>query len=342
MGMTTGTFLDACYGRNTGSIPIWIMRQAGRYLPEYQKIRDSVSFEELCHRPELIAKVVAQPIERFGLDATILFSDILTLLEPMGIEVSFPEGGPRLKPQINSLSTVERLKKVTPSHDLIFVLEGIVHIKKAMPEIPLIGFSGSPFTLACYLIEGRTSRTFDGARQFLYAYPSAADLLFDKLTEAVSDYLAAQIEAGVDSVQIFESWGGILPYDDFDRWVIQPVRNIFAHIGKKVPRLLFVNNIAPYLDLIRSIDCEVIGVDQRVQLGQVATALPHHTIQGNLDPAVLFGSPDYVRRRSERVLTSMPDHERFIFNLGHGILPRTPLKSVKAMVSAVHSYRRHQ
>jgi len=341
MGIATNTFLDACYGRNTGRIPIWIMRQAGRYLPEYRNVRAEVSFEELCRRPDLIATVVAQPVARFELDAAILFSDILTLLEPMGINVSFPEGGPRLTPTVTALADVERLKTVDPSRDLAFVLEGITRIKETLSHLPLIGFSGSPFTLACYLIEGHTSRTFDSAKQFLYAQPSAAALLFDKLTQAVSDYLKAQVQAGADAVQIFESWGGVLPHDDFQRWVVQPVQEIFRHLGQKVPRLLFVNNIAPYLDLIRNVGCEVVSVDYRVSLKQAATVLPRHTIQGNLDPAVLFATPEYVRQRTEQLLADVPEPARFIFNLGHGILPHTPLESVEAMVSAVHSYRRN-
>jgi uroporphyrinogen decarboxylase len=334
------TFLDACHGRNTGRIPVWIMRQAGRYLPEYREVRAGVSFQELCRSPELIAKVVAQPVKRFALDAAIVFSDILTLLEPMGVKVTFSNGGPKLEPQVNTPAAIEKLKCVAPARELAFVLESIARIKETMPDIPLIGFAGSPFTLACYLIEGRTSRTFDRARQFLHANPTAADTMLDKLVTAVTDHLTSQIEAGADAVQIFESWGGVLSRDDFARWVVRPVREIFESLGNRVPRLLYVNNIAPYLDLVRDIDCEVVGVDHRVELGHVAAALPRHAVQGNLDPTVLFGSSRYVQKRTEQVLASMPDHRRFIFNLGHGILQHTPLESVEIVVSTVHDYRK--
>lgn len=340
MGLTNGSFIDACYGRNKGPIPVWIMRQAGRYLPDYQGVRSRVSFQELCRSPDLIAEVAWQPVNRFGFDAAILFSDIMTMLEPMGMKISFPNGGPQVAEPIRTPDDVKRLGRLNPVEDLPFVLEGIKKIKERLPETPLIGFAGAPFTLACYLIEGQGSKTFNQAKQFLHQFPDAAAELFDKLSEALTVYLRAQIEAGADAVQLFESWGGILSHDDFDHWSASQANKIFSGLATYgVPRILFVNGVAPYLDLVRDIECEVIGVDYRMQLKQAADALPNKAVQGNLDPIALFGPTEQVIVRTRKILDSLSDHDRVIFNLGHGILPATPLASVEAVVKTVHSYR---
>lgn len=340
MGLTGNNFVDACYGRNTGRIPIWIMRQAGRYLPEYRSVRETVSFLELCRTPRLIAEVVRQPMERFGLDAAILFSDILTVLPPMGITIEFPNGGPIISPPITSPKDVERLKDYDTAGELHFVYEGIREIKKVLPDKPLIGFAGSPFTLACYLIEGRGSKNFAKAKAFLHRYPEASKRLIDLLADITSRYLAAQVDAGADAVKIFESWGGVLSQNDFRRWCADPIDRIFRTIAdKKVPRILYVNNVAPYLPIVREIECEVVGIDYRIDLAEAARALPNKAIQGNLDPAVLFGPPEHVADCTRRILDSIDSHDRLIFNLGHGILPETPVASVHAVVDTVHNYR---
>ncbi len=338
--MTNGTFIDACYGRNKGGIPIWIMRQAGRYLPEYLKIREKVSFSQLCRSPKLIAEVVRQPIARFDLDAAILFSDILTMLEPMGMDVSFPDGGPRIAKPITTPEDVKRLKDFDVEKELSFVLDGIREIKKTMPDKPLIGFVGSPFTLACYLIEGKGSKTFDSAKRFVHQHPEAADEMFELLSEVIARYLKAQVEAGADAVQIFDSWGGILSRHDYRRWSAQPVGKILDRLKSlNVPRILFVNNVAPYLDIVNELDCEVVGIDYRVDLAAAAAALPNKAIQGNLDPSVLFNQPEVVIKRTTEILDSISNPDRLIFNLGHGIQPKTPIESVQALVETVHKYR---
>jgi len=337
--IANSNFIRACYGRNEGRIPLWIMRQAGRYLPEYQKIREQVSFQELCRSPQLIAEVVRQPVERFGLDAAILFSDILTILEPMGVAVDFPEGGPQLEFCITEPADVKKLSTFDIKKELSFVLDGIREIKKILPDTPLIGFAGSPFTLACYLIEGQGSKNFNQAKKFIHRYPQAAKEMFDLLTNPLAEYLQAQIDAGAEAVQLFDSWGGVLSTEDYRRWSAGPSNRIFQRLGSStVPRILFVNNIAPYLDIIRDIDCEVIGVDYRIDLAQAAKALPGKSIQGNLDPAVLFSTPKEVIKETTRILESLPRHNNYIFNLGHGILPETPLESVQAMVETVHNF----
>lgn len=340
MGISKTAFIDACFKRNKGPIPVWIMRQAGRYLPDYQKIRSEVSFQQLCESPDLIAEVVYQPVHKFGLDAAILFSDIMTMLNPMGMEVGFPNGGPEIAKPIRTPDDVERLGKLDPEKDLPFVLEAIRKIKERMPDTPLIGFAGAPFTLACYLIEGKGSKTFNKAKQFLHQYPDAARELFQRLTDALTIYLKAQVEAGAEAIQLFESWGGILSHDDFAQWSATPNNQIFSALaGTGVPRILFVNGVAPYLDLVNDIDCDVVGVDYRMKLSQAMAALPDKAVQGNLDPTVLFGTAEHVTGRTRAILNSVTDHDRLIFNLGHGILPATPLESVAAVVETVHNYR---
>jgi uroporphyrinogen decarboxylase len=340
MGISDTTFIKACYGKNDGRIPIWIMRQAGRYLPEYRAVREQASFVEMCRSPELITKVVRQPIERFGFDAAILFSDILTMLTPMGMEFEFPDGGPRVSNPIGNPHDIDGLHDMDPTAELGFVLDGIRQIKSELPDTPLIGFTGSPFTLACYMIEGMGSKSFDRARRFLHEYPKAAERLFDLLADNIARYLNAQIEAGAEAVQLFESWGGILSREDYRRWSAAPIQRIFGRLKSEgVPRILFVNNVAPYLDIVRDIDCEVIGVDFRADLAAAAAALPGKSVQGNLDPSFLFGSREQLVAEATRILDSMDDLDRLIFNLGHGIQPQTPLEAVEAVVATVHNYR---
>ena len=341
MGVSSSPFLHACWGRNAGRIPVWIMRQAGRYLPEYRQLRERVSFTQLCKSPDLIAEVVAQPIDRFGLDAAILFSDILIPLEPLGVGISFPEGGPVLSSKITSPADIDRLQTYDIATHLPYVLDGVRAIKKRLPDLPVIGFAGSPFTLACYLIEGKGSRDFDKVKQFMHRHPQAAEQLINVLADVMAAYLAAQLDAGVDAVQLFCSWDGILSKDDFYDWSVRPARRIFDALRSyQAPRILFVNNIAPYLDIVGEVDCEVLSVDYRVDLGEVARALPHRALQGNLDPSALFEPAARVIERTLQILDTLERHDNLIFNLGHGIQPETPIESVQALVETVHGYRR--
>ncbi|MBD3401515.1 uroporphyrinogen decarboxylase [candidate division GN15 bacterium] len=340
MGLTDSAFVRACRGCNDGPIPVWIMRQAGRYLPEYRAVREKVSFQELCRSPELITEVVKHPIARFDLDAAILFSDILTMLEPMGMQIDFPEGGPVLANPIESPADVDRLRDIDVEKELSFVLAGIREIKRALPDKPLIGFIGSPFTLASYMVQGSGSKNFARAKRFLHEYPEASQKMFDLLADIAGRYLRAQIEAGADAVQVFESWGGVLSRRDYIDWSVKPINRIFGHVGDlQAPRILFVNNVAPYLDIVKEVDCEVIGVDYLIELAEAARALPGKSVQGNLDPSVLFGPADNVRAETKRILDSLDNHNRVIFNLGHGIEPETPIESVQAMVDTVRAYR---
>jgi len=341
VGLNNSNFINACYGKNDGQIPIWIMRQAGRYLPEYLEIRSKVTFNELCRTPDLIAEVVRQPIARFGLDAAILFSDILTMLDPMGIKFEFPDGGPKIEDPIETPDDIDRLSNFDIEKKLHFVFDGIKKIKEILPNTPLIGFCGSPFTLACYLIEGKGSKTFDKAKKFLHVYPEASEKLFDLLSQVIGRYLSAQVNAGANAVQLFQSWDGILSNSDYERWSRSPAQKIFETVkSKNVPRILFVNNVSPYLDIVKDIDCEVIGVDYRINLKDAMDKLPNKAIQGNLDPSVLFGGTEHTIHKAKEILDTIKDNNRLIFNLGHGIQPKAPVESVKALVDYVHEYRK--
>ncbi len=334
------TFIDACYGRNEGHIPIWIMRQAGRYLPEYLEVRKKTTFNELCRSPELIAEVVDQPMRRFDLDAAILFSDILTMLDPMGMKFEFPDGGPVIENPISTPDDIKRLSEFDIADKMPYVFDAIRKIKEIMPDKPLIGFVGSPFTLACYLIEGKGSKNFDKAKKFIHQYPEESEELFNLLAKVIADYLRLQVDAGADTVQVFDSWGGILSRDDYLNWSAGPANKIFSALRDlNVPRVLFVNNVAPYIDIVKDVECEVIGVDYRTDISEVANALPGKSVQGNLDPSVLFGTTEHVIERTTRILESIDDPNRLIFNLGHGIQPKTPIESVQAMIDTVRKFR---
>ena len=341
MELSNKPFIKACYGKNEEHIPVWIMRQAGRYLPEYLEVRSKASFKELCQSPKLIAEVVKQPIDRFNLDAAILFSDILTFLDPLGASVSFPDtGGPKIADPIDTPDDLKKLHPFDVKKELHFALDGIREIKKVLPDTPLIGFAGAPFTIACYLIEGQGSKSFDKPKKFLHTYQEASNELFDLLAGVTADYLSTQIDAGADCVQLFGSWDGILSRDDFYEFTVKPANKIFGQIkNKNVPRIMFVNNLAPYVDLVKDIDCEVVGVDYRMDINHAANILTGKSVQGNLDPAVLFGSTAHVKEKTLSLLNSVDDHNRLIFNLGHGIQPKTPIESVRAVVETVQNYR---
>ena len=341
MALTNSNFIKACYGKNDGSIPIWIMRQAGRYLPEYLEVRSKATFKELCQSPELITTVVKQPIDRFNLDAAILFSDILTFLDPLGASVSFPDqGGPKIADPIDTPDDIKKLHDFDIKKELSFALDGIKSIKQALPNTPLIGFAGSPFTISCYLIEGQGSKSFDKPKKFMHTYRDAASDLFEMLADITGRYLNEQISAGADCVQLFGSWDGILSRDDFYEFTVKPANKIFGMLkDRNVPRIMFVNNLAPYVDLVNDIDCEVVGVDYRMDINHAASVLKNKSVQGNLDPSILFGTPEHVREKTLQQLQSFDNLDRLIFNLGHGIQPKTPIESVQSLVETVQTFR---
>ncbi|MBU1948065.1 MAG: uroporphyrinogen decarboxylase, partial [Candidatus Eisenbacteria bacterium] len=321
--------------------PIWIMRQAGRYLPEYRAVREKTTFIDLCKTPELACEVTLQPIRRFGFDAAILFSDILVPLEPMGVPFNFDSGGPKIEKPIRHEEDITALRIVDAREHLSYVGDAIRLLKTELGATPLIGFAGAPFTLASYLIEGGGSKDFRHIKTLLYSRPDLLAKLLNKLADQVGDYLLMQVEAGVDAVQLFDTWGGILTPEDYRIHILPVVRKIFAKLESTgIPRTLFLKGAAPYLDDVARSGAEMIGLDWTMDIGRSIKQLGGFPVQGNLDPMVLFGASDEIRRRALdicRAGSAAPGH---VFNLGHGITPPTPIDAVHVLVETVQNYRR--
>ncbi len=329
------TFLKACRGERTDYTPIWIMRQAGRYLPEYRELRAKYDFMTLCETPELAVEVTLQPVKRFNIDAAILFSDILVPLKGMGIEIEFPEnGGPVLRPP----QDLRTLRTITPEEDVPFVFETIKILLDEL-DIPLIGFSGAPFTLLSYIVEGGTSKNFLRTKKLMYEDREGYSQLMDKITETVKRYLKAQIDSGVHAVQIFDTWAGVLTPRDFMESVLPFVKDIIRSIKGRVSVIYFVLNGGTFLEMIKDSGADVIGIDWRIDIGNAIDRLRNGvSVQGNLDPCELFLPEERLFERIEDILrkgmrSSINGH---IFNLGHGILPETPIDKVKFLVDNVH------
>jgi uroporphyrinogen decarboxylase len=334
-------FLKACRREPTSTTPIWLMRQAGRYMPEYRAIRSRVSFMDLCKTPDLAAEVTISAAERLGVDAAILFADILLILEPMGFGLEFARGeGPIIRNPVRQSGDVDRVEPLNDPRALSFVLEAIQRIRAAAPrDLPLIGFAGAPFTLACYAIEGGSSRHYDQAKRFLYSDPGAWNALMARLVDATVCYLNAQIAAGAQAIQLFDSWVGTLGPADYETFVQPHMRRLFSNLTPGVPTIHFGTDTSTLLELQRDAGGDVIGLDWRVELGPSWNRLgPKVAIQGNLDPATLFAPIPEIVRRAHEILTQAAGRPGHIFNLGHGILPQTPVDHVRALIDAVHEY----
>ena len=332
-------FLAACRRQPVAHTPIWIMRQAGRYLPEYRELRAKVTFEALTHQPELAAEVTLQPLRRFQLDAAILFSDIMTPVQGMGLDLTF-DPGPVVRDPIRSDAQIDALRELVPERDVPHVLQSIKLIRPNLPRgAPLIGFAGGPFTLLCYLVSGKPSKEFDIARSFLYARPQSAERLLDHLADAMAAYLAAQAAAGAQALMLFESWAGLLGPAAFDRFALRGARRTLAALRQRtgVPLIYYVNQGSALMELVAALDVDVIGVDWRTPLGKVRQVLgPGKAVQGNLDPAALFAPPDELKRHADEVLREAGHAPGHIFNLGHGIWPNTDPDAVARLVDHVH------
>ncbi len=329
--------------------PIWLMRQAGRYMPEYRELRRTTPFLELCKRPELAAEVMLDAVERLGVDAAILFSDLLLILEPMGVSLEFSSGdGPVLGNPIRSAADVDRLMELESIEPLGFVIETVRKTRAGLPEaLPLIGFAGAPFTLAAYLVEGGASRDYRRVKTLMYNDTGAWDALMGRLARAATLLLNAQIDAGVQLVQLFDSWVGCLGVDDYRRYVLPHVRSVIESLRPGVPVIHFATGNPALLPLLgeafgkRRRDV-VVGVDWRIRLDDAWRAIGHDkAIQGNLDPAVLLTTPLEIRRRVKEILRQAAGQPGHIFNLGHGVLPETPVENVQALVRAVHELSSH-
>jgi uroporphyrinogen decarboxylase len=332
-------FLRACRLAPAPYTPIWIMRQAGRYLPEYREIRAKVSFLELCHRPDLAAEVTVTAAERLAVDAAILFADILLVVEPMGIGLEFTKGdGPVIHRPIRSRADVDALRPVDVQESLGFVFEAARLARAALsPRVPLIGFAGAPFTLASYLIEGGGSRLYQHTKTFMYRDREAWHALMERLSVLVAAYLNGQIAAGAQAVQLFDSWAGCLGPDDYRDYVLPHTRRTIASLPPHVPVIHFGTGTSSLLALMRDAGGDVIGLDWRVDLGEAWTRLgPRVGVQGNLDPVALFAEPEAIRRHADRILERAARRPGHIFNLGHGVLPQTPVDHVRVLIDHVH------
>jgi uroporphyrinogen decarboxylase len=315
------------------------MRQAGRYMEDYRKLRAQYGFLELCKRPELAAEITVTPVERLGVDAAILFADILLLLEPMGVGLEYSKGdGPMIPRPVRSGADVDALKDVAPERNLSFVFEAVKKCRAALNDrVPLIGFSGAPFTLASYLIEGGGSRNYIHTKRLYYSEPEAWKSLMERLAQAVADYLNGQIAAGAQAVQLFDSWAGCLSPADYEMFVLPYTRAAIQAITPGVPVINFSTGTSGALRQIRAAGGDVVGLDWRVNLDEGWAALGHDVaVQGNLDPVALFAPPKEIRKRVADILRRAAGRPGHIFNLGHGILPETPVPHVIAMVQAVH------
>jgi uroporphyrinogen decarboxylase len=331
-------FLAACRGQPVPHTPIWIMRQAGRYLPEYRELRSKVEFVALTRTPELAAEVTMQPLRRFDLDAAILFSDIMTPLQGMGVSLDFAPG-PIVRDPIRTDAQIDALPEIVPARDVPFVLESIRLVRANVPRgAPLIGFAGAPFTLFCYLVCGRPSKEFGAARSFLYAHPESSERLLDKLADAMAAYLRAQAEAGAQALMLFESWAGLLGPREFQRFALRAVKRTVAGLRNVgVPLIYYANNGGSLLETVAGLDVDVVGIDWRTPLGVARRTLgAGKAVQGNLDPAALFAAPEDLRRHVDAVLLEAGPAPGHIFNLGHGIWQETDPDAVARLVDYVH------
>ncbi len=324
------TYIRALLRQPTGRTPIWVMRQAGRYLPEYREIRSQAgSFMNLCTNPELACEVTLQPLRRYALDAAILFSDILTIPDAMGLGLHFIEGeGPRFEKVIETAGDVEQLKRPDMASSLAYVMDAVALIRKKLDgDVPLIGFSGSPWTLATYMVEGGSSKNFAKVKGMIYSDPKTAHRLLDKLADTVIDYLNAQIEAGAQAVQIFDTWGGVLAPGMFTKFSLDYLAKIVdglhrSYDGNTVPVVLFCKGCNSHLEALADTGCDGLGVDWTITLNDARARVGDRvSLQGNLDPAILLTNPGVIRDQVEATLTSFGKGHGHVFNLGHGITP---------------------
>ncbi len=338
--MGDSRFLRACRRERTDTTPVWLMRQAGRYLPEYRAIRARASLLDICNRAELAAEVTLQPVRRLGVDAAIIFADILLPVVSMGIQLEFAAGeGPVIRDPVRAPEAVARLRRPETEEIAPAIYDAIRLVRRELDgKVPVIGFAGAPFTVASYLIEGGSSRHYLETKRFMFTEPRAWDALMDTLSDVTTRYLRAQVTAGAQAVQLFDSWAGALSPLDYQERVLPWVRRIVAELRPLgVPVILFGTGTAGFLPALAASGADVIGVDWRVRLDDAwATIGLERAIQGNLDPAVLLAPRDEIARQARAVLEQAGGRPGHIFNLGHGVLPETPAENVRYLVELVH------
>ncbi len=343
-------FLRACLRLPVEQTPVWIMRQAGRYLPEYQRVRQEAGdFLALCRNPGLATEVTLQPIRRFALDAAIVFSDILVVPEAMGMNLHFSQGeGPVLDPPIRNRADLDRLRPLDPCRDLGYVMETVALVREKLENrVPLIGFAGSPWTLATYMVEGGSSKDFRTIKGMLYGDPDTLMALLDLLVTALIDYLNAKIDHGAQAIQIFDTWGGVLSPEKFRAFSLTSMKRVIAGLkrynaaGERIPVILFAKGCTHMLTELADSGCDVVGMDWMGDLGQARHLIGDRVaIQGNMDPAVLYASPEAIREEVGRVLNQFGANPGHIFNLGHGISQDVNPDRVTTLISAVHEQSR--
>jgi len=346
-------FLRALTGQNVDMTPVWMMRQAGRYLPEYRATRKQAGdFMGLCKSPELACEVTLQPLRRYAMDAAILFSDILTIPDAMGQGLYFTEGeGPRFRKTVRTEQDVEQLPELDTTRDLGYVTDAVSVIRRELNgSVPLIGFSGSPWTLATYMIEGSGSKDFRHAKSFMFNQPQAMHLLLDKLARAVTNYLNAQIAAGAQAVQIFDTWGGVLSTHAYREFSLAYMKKIVQGLtreseGRKVPVIVFTKNGGLWLEDIAQCGSDCVGLDWTIDIGTARARIGSKvSLQGNMDPSILYASPQSIRAEVDRILRDFGPGNGHVFNLGHGITPDVDPANVAVFVESVHelSQQYHQ
>ena len=338
-------FLRALTGQPVDMTPVWMMRQAGRYLPEYRATRQKAGdFMSLCQSPQLACEVTMQPLRRYAMDAAILFSDILTIPDAMGLGLYFSEGeGPRFRKTVRTEQDVLQLPIPDVARDLSYVTDAVSLIRRELNgSIPLIGFSGSPWTLATYMIEGSGSKDFRNAKAFMYNQPQVMHQLLDKLAQSVTSYLNAQIAAGAQAVQIFDTWGGILSTGAYQEFSLAYMKKIVAGLtkeadGRKVPVILFTKNGGLWLNEIADSGCDCVGLDWTIEIGRARGLIGDKvSLQGNMDPSILYSSPASIRAEVARILESYGSGNGHVFNLGHGITPEVDPANVAVFIESVH------
>jgi uroporphyrinogen decarboxylase len=338
-GVNNSPFMRACRRESVPYTPIWLMRQAGRYMKEYRDVRAKHGFLELCKTPSLAAEVTVTAAERLNVDAAIIFADILLILEPMGIQLEFAHGeGPVIHNPVRNAADVARLIEVEDLNCLDFVYQAIRETRAALkPDLPLIGFSGAPFTLASYVVEGGSSKNFVLTKQLMYNDRGAWHAMMSLISRALGKYLNAQIEAGAQAVQLFDSWVGCLSPRDYREFVLPHTKSVIDSVKKGVPVIHFGTGTGSLLELMREAGGDVIGLDWRIELDEGWRRVGHDVaVMGNLDPVILFATQEELRVQARRILDQAESRPGHIFNLGHGILPETPVENVIALVEMVH------
>jgi len=343
------TFIRALLKQPVEYTPVWMMRQAGRYLPEYRKVREQAgSFLDLCTNPELACEVTLQPLRRFDFDAAILFSDILTIPDAMGLGLYFTEGeGPKFTNPVRTAADVHKLPIPDPETDLRYVVDAVRLIKKTLQgSVPLIGFSGSPWTLATYMVEGSSSKSFQKVKGMMYEQPKLMHVMLDKLAQSVAVYLNAQIAAGAQAVMLFDTWGGMLTgedYVEFSLYYAKQVRSLLnTNVdGQQIPTILFTKGGGLWLEAMADSGYDALGLDWQTDIGLARTRVGDKVaLQGNMDPVSLYASPEVITEKVKAILHKYGSGSGHVFNLGHGILPDMNPDHVKVMVDAVHEYSR--